>query len=117
MSASSSNSWVYLDRKPGSVYRQLFLKGRNIAARTLYGHFMSAEEPRSPEQIAEDYQIPIEAVQEAIAYCESNPPELREDSAAEDALEEATGMKDPDYPKHGRTRRLTPEQMARLGSS
>src|SRR5437870_6655284 len=104
MNASNSNPWVYLDRKPGSLYRQLFIKGRNIAARTLYGHFMSEEEPRTPEQIAEDYELPIEAVNEAIRYCHSNPPEIEEDWAAEEALEEATGMKDPDYKKHGRTR-------------
>jgi uncharacterized protein (DUF433 family) len=117
MSAAPPNHWIYLDRKPGSVYRQLFIKGRNIAARTLYGHFVSAEEPRTLEQIAADYQLPLEAVREAITYCESNPPELQEDWAAEEALEEATGMKDPDYTKHGRTRRLTLEQMARLGRS
>jgi uncharacterized protein (DUF433 family) len=117
MTASASNRWVYLDTKPGSAYRQLFIKGRNIAARTLYGHFMSAEEPRSPEQIALDYQLPIEAVREAIAYCESNPPELEEDWAAEEAMEEATGMKDPDYAKHGRTRPLPLDDMARLSRS
>src|SRR5438132_9501000 len=100
MNTSTPNPWVYLDRKPGSLYRQLFIKGRNIAARTLYGHFASAEEPRTLEQIAADYELPIEAVREAIAYCESNPPELEADWAAEEALEEATGMKDPDYPKH-----------------
>jgi uncharacterized protein (DUF433 family) len=117
MSASTPNHWAYLDRKPGSVYRQLFIKGRNIAARTLYGHFVNAEEPRTPEQIAADYQLPVEAVREAIAYCESNPPELQEDWAAEEALEEATGMKAPDYRKHGRTRRLTLEEMDRLSRS
>jgi len=114
MSASTPNHWVYLDRKPGSLYRQLFIKGRNIAARTLYGHFISADEPRSAEQIAADYQLPIDAVREAIAYCESNPPELEQDWAAEEALEEASGMKEPDYQKHGRTRRLTLDDMDRL---
>jgi hypothetical protein len=113
---NARNHWIYLDRKPGSVYRQLFVKGRNIAARTLYGHFVNAEEPRIVEQIAADYQLPIEAVREAIAYCELDPPELQEDWAAEEALEEATGMKDPEYKKHGRTRRLTTDEIARFGS-
>lgn len=117
MSASASNSWVYLDRKPGSVYRQLFVKGRNIAARTLYADFVREEEPRTPEQIAADYDLPVEAVREAIAYCDSDPPEFQEDWAAEEALEEATLMKDPDYRKHGRSRRLTLDEMARLSRS
>jgi uncharacterized protein (DUF433 family) len=114
MSTSDSNRWVYLDRKRGSLYRQLFIKGRNIAARTIYGQFASAEEPRTPEQLAADYDLPIEAVREAIAYCESNPPELEQDWAVEEALEEATGMKDPDYRKHGKTRRLSLDEMDRI---
>jgi hypothetical protein len=36
-------------------------------------------------------------VQEAIAYCESNPPEIAQDFAREEALMHATGMNDPDY--------------------
>jgi uncharacterized protein (DUF433 family) len=47
------------------------------------------------EEIAAEYSIPVEAVQEAIAYCESNPPELAGDYAREDALMEATGMNQP----------------------
>src|SRR5882724_10643390 len=100
MNSTSFNRWVYLDRKPGSLYKQLFIKGRNIAARTLYGHFASAEEPRTLEQISADYELPLDAVREAIAYCESNPPALHEDWLAEEALEAATGMKDPEYRKH-----------------
>ncbi len=97
MNTTDSHKWVYLARKPGSLYRQLFIKDRNIAARTLYGHFVSEEEPRNEEQIGADYQLPIEAVREAIAYCESNPPELDEDYAAEEALEAAIGMKNAEF--------------------
>jgi uncharacterized protein (DUF433 family) len=114
MSTSTPHHWVYLDRKPGSLYRQLFVKGRNIAARTLYGHFMSEEEPRTPEQIAEDYELPIEAVREAIAYCDSNPPEIQRDWEADQALQEAAGMNDPEYKKHWRTRRLTLDEIDRI---
>ncbi len=114
MSTSSSNHWKYLDRKPGSLYRQLFVKGRNIAARTLYGHFMSEEEPRTIEQIAEDYELPIEVVKEAIAYCDTNPPEIQQDWEIEEAIEEATGRNDPEYQKTGRSRPLSLEDWARI---
>jgi hypothetical protein len=114
MSASTPNNWVYLDRKPGSLYRQLFVKGPNIAALTLYRASVREEDARTPEQLAEDFELPIEAVREAIAYCESDPPEIRQDWEAEEALEEATGMKDPDYRKTGRTRRLSLDDMDRL---
>ena len=105
-------TWKYLARKPGSCYKQLFVKGRNIAARTLYGRYMSEEEPLTPEEIAADYNLPLEAVREAIAYCASNPPEIAEDWAAEEALAEATGMNDPGY--KGKPKVLSPQEWARL---
>ena len=109
---TTPHPWKYLDRKPGSCYKQLFVKGRNIAARTLYGRYMSEEEPRTPEEIAADYNLPLEIVLEAIAYCQSNPPELASDWAAEEALAEATGMNDPNY--QGKPRVLSPQERARL---
>ena len=66
----------------------------------------------TPEEIAADYNLPLEAVLESIAYCESNPPELAEDYARDEAMMEATGMNDPHY--DGRPKLLTPEEMARL---
>jgi hypothetical protein len=78
-------TWVYLDRKPKSHYRQLFIKGRNIAARTIYRNAIDSEDPRTPEQIAADLELPLEAVHEAIAYCESNPPEFQQDWEMEEA--------------------------------
>jgi len=39
----------------------------------------------TPEEIAADYSVPVEAVREAIAYCESNPPEIDLDFADEEA--------------------------------
>jgi len=114
MSESTPHRWVYLAPKRGSVYRQLFIKGRNIAARTLYGHFMSAEDPMTMEQIAADYELPIEVVREAIAYCEACPQDYQQDWEAEEALEEAYGKKDPEYKKTGRAPRLTLDERDRL---
>ena len=109
MTPPTPNRWKYLDRKPGSVYRQLFIKGRRIAARTLYGRYMSAEEPRTPEEIAIDYDLPLEAVLEAIAYCETDPPEIRQDWEMEEASIRARALKeqeripaDPKPPEPGK---------------
>jgi len=54
-------------------------------ARILYGMAMNEEEPRTPEEIAAAFQLPLEAVQEAIAYCASNPPEIQRDWEREEA--------------------------------
>src|SRR4051794_13832228 len=109
---AASRTWKYLDRKPGSSYKQLFVKGRNIAARTLYGRYISEEEPMTPEEIAADYNLPLEIVLEAIAYCESNPPEILSDWEAEEAISEASGMNDPNY--NGKPRVLSPQEWARI---
>ena len=112
--ATTHTQWKYLERDPKSSYRQLSIKGRRIKARTLYGQYMSAEEPRTAEQIAEDYQLPLEAVKEAIAYCQGDPPEIREDFERAEALMAAKGMLDPEYKSHGKPMVLTPAERARL---
>ncbi len=106
--------WKYLAPNPKSHYKQLFIKGTRIRARILYGEFMSEEEPRTPEQIAADYELPVEAVKEAIAYCQSNPPEIAEDFRREEALMEATGMNDQNYKYHGKPKILSPQETARI---
>jgi uncharacterized protein (DUF433 family) len=77
-------TWKYLVRKPRSAYKQLFVKDRWVAARTLYGQTVG-DDARTPEELARDYDLPFEAVKEAIAYCESNPPEIREDWEQEES--------------------------------
>jgi uncharacterized protein (DUF433 family) len=96
MSTSNNRQWVYLDRKPGSRYRQLFIKGKKIAARTVYGAYIDDENPQTMEEIAADFDIPLAAVQEAVAYCESDPPEFQQDWE----MEEATIRAHPEYTKY-----------------
>jgi hypothetical protein len=83
-------TWKHLARKPKSAYKQLFVKDRWIAARTLYGQTLG-EEARTPEELAGDYALPLEVVLEAIAYCESKPPEIREDWEREQAAMQKKG--------------------------
>ncbi len=68
----------------------------------------------SAEEIAADYNLPLEAVLEAIAYCESKPPEIEKDFQREEALMDALGMNDPDYKYHPSPKRLSPQEKARI---
>ena len=111
---TTSTNWVYLLTNPNSAYRQMFIKGTRIRARVIYGLCMSAEEPMTPEEVAADYGLPLEAVKEAIAYCQSNPPEIAADFAREEARMEATGMNDPDYKYHANPKLLTAQEIAQL---
>jgi uncharacterized protein (DUF433 family) len=110
---ATTTQWKYLERDPLSSYTQLSIKGRRIRARTLYGRYMSAEEPMTVEAIAADYNLPIEAVQEAITYCQSKPPEIERDFQYEEALVELAGHNEPG--SMGRAlRSVPPEVKARL---
>ena len=108
-----TTKYLYLAPNPISAYKQLFVKGTRIRARVLYGWFKCAE-PMTPEEIAAEYRMPVEAVREAIAYCESDPPELLGDYAREEALMDATGMNDPNYKYHPSPKLLSPQERARL---
>jgi uncharacterized protein (DUF433 family) len=111
---STATVWKFLVRKPKSLYKQLFIKDRWVAARTLYGQ-TTGEDARTPSQLAKDFDLPLEAVSEAIAYCESNPPEIREDWEREQALIRAIGMDDPDQRASAKPRLLSPQDRARIG--
>jgi uncharacterized protein (DUF433 family) len=108
-----SNNWRYLERDPKSSYKQLSIKGRRIKARTLYGQ-TQGEDALTPEVVAADRDLPLEAVLEAIAYCETNPPEIRDDFEREERLAEAMGLNDPEYKQTGEMRLLTPQALARV---
>src|SRR5579862_9378945 len=98
-----ANHYRYLASDPDSSYRQLRVKGRRIFARTLYSLTLGDEGRMTPEEVAADYQLPLEAVQEAIAYCEARPPEIAEDFEQDEARAATKRTKPPvdkDQPKH-----------------
>ena len=109
---TTQTRWRYLERDPKSSLRQLSIKGRRIRARTIYGMFANTEEPRSVEEIASDYALPVAAVEEAIAYYQSDPPELRLDLARTEAIVEASGENDPGYKHHAQPKPIPPQVMA-----
>ena len=60
--------YFHLAPREGSGYRQYFVKGRNLRAETLYRATVGPE-PKTPDDVARDYDVPVEAVREAIHYC------------------------------------------------
>lgn len=86
---SEQKQYKYLRPRLGSSYRQLFVDGR-IRAETIY-HDTLEPEARTPEEIAWDYDIPLEAVHEAIEYCIENEELLKQELAADWAAIRASG--------------------------
>jgi uncharacterized protein (DUF433 family) len=117
MKPTASLAWQHLAPNPNSSYKQLFVRGTRIRARVLYGMFMSADEPMTPEEIAADLSLPLAAVKEAIAYCQTDPPEIAQDLEREGRLMEASGMHDPNYKLGRQFKVVPPEEIVRILNS
>lgn len=85
---------IHLAPREGSGYRQAFVKGRNLRAETLYRATVGSE-PMTPEDVARDYDVPLEAVREAIRYCLRNAALLQEEREADWAESQARGLDSP----------------------
>lgn len=101
MTTINGHTYKYLEPRPGSNYRQLFYKGRGLFAQTLYAETVG-EDPRTPEQVAADFDVPVEAVHEAIRYCLDNAELLEEERRKTDARIKARGLDRPPYSPPGR---------------
>jgi hypothetical protein len=95
MDAATPKQWVYLAPNPKSYLRQLFVKGTDFTAHDLFVLSVDDEEPMTKEQISKAYGVPEGAVEEAIAYAQSDPPEIRQDIADSDAWFAAHGYEKP----------------------
>ena len=88
--------YQYLEPRPRSHYRQLWIKGRHLRAEVLYRLTVGAE-PRTPEEVAQDYNLPVEAVQEAIDYAVRNQRVLEAERAREAARMQPLGLDQPPF--------------------
>src|SRR5262245_43839619 len=78
----SNGEYKYLRPKRGSRYQQLFF-GR-IRAEVLYRETVGTS-PLSAEEVAREYNVPVEAVLEAIDYCVKNKDLLDSERSREEA--------------------------------
>jgi uncharacterized protein (DUF433 family) len=83
--------YQYLEPRPGSNYRQIWVKGRHIRAEVLYRLTVGIE-PRTPEEVAQDYDLPVEAVQEAIDYAVRSQELLEAERADEECRMQQLGL-------------------------
>lgn len=63
-------SYQHLERRPDKRSQELFVRGTGIRASTVWhDRYISRLDP---DQIAKSRNIPVEAVYEALAYCQEN---------------------------------------------
>jgi uncharacterized protein (DUF433 family) len=94
MTTKAETQYQHLEARPGSNYRQLWLKGRRIRAAVVY-EAIYGPDPRSPEEFARDYQLPLPAVLEALDYVTQNLPLVQQERDREAARLRARGLIGP----------------------
>ena len=67
---AQDEDWQYLVGRPHSWRRQLYIKGRKLLASTVWQDAIANE--MTPEQSAENWDLPLPAIYEVICYCESH---------------------------------------------
>jgi uncharacterized protein (DUF433 family) len=94
MTTKTGTQYQHLEPRPGSNYRQLFLKGRWIRA-AVVDEAIHGPDPFTPEQFARDYPVPLEAVLDALDYVAQNRPLIEQERDHEAARLRARGLDGP----------------------
>ena len=97
MTTSTATKYRHLEPRPGSNYRQLFLKGRRIRAAVVH-EAVHGPDPYTPEEFARDYGVPPEAVREALDYVAENRALIEAERDREAADVRARGLDRPPPP-------------------
>ena len=91
MTTNSSTQWQYLEQRPHPWRKQLYIKGKRIKASVIYSDAIVNEE--TPEETAENWDLPLEAIAEVIKYCESHQELLKQEAAEGRRLLEEKGVR------------------------
>ena len=94
MSTTPTTQYQHLEPRPGSNYRQLFLKGRRIRAAVVYED-VHGPDHYTPEELARDFEVPLEAIHEALDYVARNLPLIEAERDREAADIRARGLDRP----------------------
>jgi uncharacterized protein (DUF433 family) len=87
----NGHRYRHLLPRPDSHHKGLFYRERKIRADTLY-RLTVGEDAQTPEQVAADYGIPVEAVLEAIHFCTHNEEFLRQEYVREEESAKTNGL-------------------------
>ena len=94
MTTKTETQYQHLESRPGSNDRQLFLKGRRIRG-AVVDEAIHGPDPFTPEEFASEYQVPLEAVLEALDYVARNRPLIEQERDHEAARLRARGLDGP----------------------
>ncbi len=87
---SSQPEWQYLEKRSHPWRKQLYLKGRRLKAFDLWANMITNE--MTPEEVADNWDVPLEAVKESIRYCETHQDLLKQEALIERRYLEERGI-------------------------
>jgi hypothetical protein len=94
MATEAQIPYQYPESRPGSNDRQSFLKGSRIRAAAV-DEAIHGPDSRTPEEFARGYQVPLEAVREALDSGARNRPLIGQERDREAARLRARGLLGP----------------------
>ena len=94
---ATATQYEHLEPRPGSNYRQTFLKGRRIRA-AVVDETINGPDPYTPEEFARDFHVTLEAVHEALEYVVRNRALIEQERDREAADVSARGLDRPQRP-------------------
>ena len=74
----TTTQWQYLEKRPHPWRQQLYIKGRRIKASVIWSDMIANE--MSPEETADNWELPLAAVKEVIEYCETHQDLLKKEA-------------------------------------
>ncbi|NJM90502.1 MAG: hypothetical protein HC847_28615 [Hydrococcus sp. RU_2_2] len=71
--------WQYLEQHPHPWRKQLYIKDRRVKASVIYYDMIVNNE--TPSQAAENWDLPLAAIEEVIEYCQTHQELLKLEAA------------------------------------
>ena len=87
---ASKIQWQFLEPRPSSWRKQLYIKGRKLTAFTVWSDMIANKD--TLDETAENWNLPTEAIKEAIEYCENNQELLKSEADEERRYLEERGV-------------------------
>lgn len=85
-----TDTWQYLVARPHPWRKQLYIKGKKLLASTVRNDMIANK--MSPEQAADNWDIPIAAIEEVMEYCDRHHELIALEAAEEGQRLEAKGV-------------------------
>ena len=86
----SKTQWQYLEQRPHPWRKKLYFKGKRLRAFNVWMTMLVEE--MTPEETAEDWDLPLAAVEEAIKYCQTHQDLLKREAEEERRYLEERGI-------------------------